>query len=182
MTPQTLFVVSCQNLLKTRLVQQSYCNSTTHLFEIHFRSGWSIFDLFPKLSGLQFFTKKGSYFFEIKMLSRLLVLTGLAHAAATITKEALADKIVNLPGTEKLDVNFNQYSGYLAIPGTTGELTKHMHYWYVESLNHPAVDPLAFWTNGGPGCSGLIGAFHSIHKTQQVHFELILHFLIRFYD
>lgn len=32
-----------------------------------------------------------------------------------------------------------------------------MHYWFVESMSNPATDPVAFWTNGGPGCSGLIG-------------------------
>lgn len=28
---------------------------------------------------------------------------------------------------------------------------------FVESIQSPSKDPLAFWTNGGPGCSGLIG-------------------------
>ena len=38
-----------------------------------------------------------------------------------------------------------------------GETKKNIHYWFVESESNPATDPLVFWTNGGPGCSGLIG-------------------------
>lgn len=51
---------------------------------------------------------------------------GLALASASAngyTSEALADQIVNLPGTEKLDLNFNQFSGYL----TVGKATSNFH-------------------------------------------------------
>jgi carboxypeptidase C (cathepsin A) len=70
------------------------------------------------------------------------------------------DEVINLPGTENLGpLNFRQFSGYLQIPGVNGKLSKNMHYWFVQSQSDPASAPLAFWTNGGPGCSGLIGFF-----------------------
>lgn len=87
----------------------------------------------------------------------VLFLAFLCNYANAYTPEALADQIKNLPGAEKLSLTFNQFSGYLDIPGTDGTNTKHIHYWFVESLNKPASDPVGFWTNGGPGCSGLIG-------------------------
>lgn len=75
------------------------------------------------------------------------------------TDKALEDRITNLPGAELLDINFNQFSGYLSIPGLSNSSdSKHMHYWFTESQNDPANDPISFWTNGGPGCSGLLGA------------------------
>ncbi len=68
--------------------------------------------------------------------------------ARAYTDEAKADQILNLPGADKLNFNFNQFSGYLSIDGVkTG--SKKMHYWMVESMNNPATDPIAFWTNGG---------------------------------
>lgn len=68
------------------------------------------------------------------------------------TNEALSDQVSKLPG---LDWNpeFNQFSGYLQLAGTK----KFIHYWLVEAENSPETSPLVFWTNGGPGCSGLIG-------------------------
>jgi hypothetical protein len=64
------------------------------------------------------------------MLSALVVvLSFLVRYSGAYTPEALADQVTNLPGAEKLTINFNQFSGYLDIPGTSGQNTKHLHYW-----------------------------------------------------
>jgi len=68
----------------------------------------------------------------------------LAILAGTIN----AIEIVNLPGAPA--VTFKQYSGYLDVGN------RHLlHYWFVESQNNPATDPVLLWLTGGPGCSSL---------------------------
>jgi hypothetical protein len=62
------------------------------------------------------------------VLLGLLAVLGVQFTSA-YTDEALADKVTNLPGAEDLSLTFNQFSGYLTIPGTSGGNTKHMHYW-----------------------------------------------------
>jgi hypothetical protein len=59
----------------------------------------------------------------------LILVAYLCQLSGAYTPEALADQVKNLPGTEGLTLNFNHFSGYLDIPGTSGENTKHMHYW-----------------------------------------------------
>lgn len=64
-----------------------------------------------------------------------------------------ADHITTLPGLS-YDPGFEQYSGYF----TVHERHKRkIFYWYVESQGNPDEDPVLYWTNGGPGCSGLYG-------------------------
>lgn len=55
-----------------------------------------------------------------------------APCALAYTTEALADQVTNMPGTEGLDIKFNQFSGYLNVNGS-----KELHYWLVESMNDP---------------------------------------------
>ena len=54
------------------------------------------------------------------------------------------------------------YSGFLSagnvsINGTN--YSSHEHYFFVESENNSATDPLIIWTNGGPGASSFFGLF-----------------------
>ena len=62
------------------------------------------------------------------------------------------DQIDSLPGAPALISK--QYSGFLQISAS-----KRIHYYYIESENNPVTDSIVFWTNGGPGCSGLLGLF-----------------------
>eukprot|EP01041_Mallomonas_annulata_P006910 gene6910-14028_t len=78
--------------------------------------------------------------------------TSFPALCKSYTTKALLDKVDNLPGTESFKIPFRQFSGYLDVSPT-----KKMHYWFVESIRSPTDDPIVFWTNGGPGCSGLIG-------------------------
>ena len=50
------------------------------------------------------------------------------------------------------DLPSNQWSGY--IPIANGE--RFIHYWFIESENDPANDPVTIWYQGGPVRSAYI--------------------------
>jgi carboxypeptidase C (cathepsin A) len=71
------------------------------------------------------------------------------------TDEAQKDFITSLPGLNfYYSSSFAQFSGFLTVDEAHG---RNIHYWYVESTRDPDNDPVILWTNGGPGCSGLLG-------------------------
>lgn len=75
-----------------------------------------------------------------------------------------ADLVSSLPGYEGA-LPSNHYSGYIStgkLSGVAGQL----HYWFIESTNDPANDPVVLWLNGGPGSSSLIGL---LTENGQVH-------------
>jgi cathepsin A (carboxypeptidase C) len=72
------------------------------------------------------------------------------------------DEIKNLPGLNDA-INFKHYSGYL---NADEKGKKFFHYWFVESQNDPAKDPVLLWLNGGPGCSSLGGLFTELGPFQ----------------
>jgi len=86
-------------------------------------------------------------------ISATIAATLLPTLCTSYSKDALKDLVTSLPGSELLDVSFKHFSGYLKVG------TQFMHYEFVESMSDPENDPLSFWTNGGPGCSGLLGFF-----------------------
>ena len=75
-----------------------------------------------------------------------------SSSSMTSSSSSSSDEVITVPGALEKDKRSRQYSGFLDISDT-----KHVHYYYIESERDPLKDPVVFWTNGGPGCSGMLG-------------------------
>lgn len=87
-----------------------------------------------------------------------LIFVGLLALLATACaqNDEPVEEIQNLPGVG-FDVTFKHYSGFLQVSPT-----HFLHYWFVQSQQNPATDPLVFWFNGGPGCSSVDGLLNEM--------------------
>ena len=72
-------------------------------------------------------------------------------ASSAYTPAALQAEIRNLP---RAPVSSSRmFSGYIDVRPRGGKI----FYWFVEAERNAAKAPVILWTNGGPGCSGLLG-------------------------
>lgn len=97
-------------------------------------------------------------------LSSFLALIGIVAAAP------YEEEVKSIPGYPQFD-NFQMYSGYVPIEGTS----KQIHYMFLTSQSDPENDPLILWFNGGPGCSSMLAWAQEHGPFLQSDYNLTFH-------
>ena len=93
---------------------------------------------------MMFSSSSSASSFVVIAAAALLLLLSLVESAPS------GDLITNLPGYKSGQTPSKQYSGYINVnPSGTG---RFIHYWFVESENQPATDPIFLWLNGVSCC------------------------------
>jgi carboxypeptidase C (cathepsin A) len=75
----------------------------------------------------------------------LAVITYFLAIALMSAAVCCDDRITNLPGLPA-GANFTMYSGSVVVDEASN---RRLFYWFIESQNKPATDPMVLWLNGG---------------------------------
>jgi carboxypeptidase C (cathepsin A) len=94
-------------------------------------------------------------------------------SAVNYSAEALLDLVnwASLPGTQHIvqNLTYKFFAGYIELkPGL------NYYYWFFESQNDPANDPVVLWLDGGPGCAGESQALED-HGPLRIDKNLVLY-------
>ncbi|GBG32282.1 Carboxypeptidase Y [Hondaea fermentalgiana] len=88
--------------------------------------------------------------------SKMAASMGLRAGGARMERKLLNASLVADDGEENFcDPNVRQATGYFRLK----DANKHYFFWFFESRNDPANDPVILWLTGGPGCSSSLALF-----------------------